>query len=105
MKFYKFEDMVGGWFVGNFEPSALKTKFEVCYKKHKKGEDWPSHYHKRATEINLLIKGQMLINGILINKGDIFVIEPNEIAVPSFLENCKLIVIKTVSDPKDKYLV
>ena len=41
MQIYKLEDMKGGWFVGNFSPSAFQTEgFEVCYKKHHKGEKW-----------------------------------------------------------------
>ena len=37
MKIYDFKKMIGGWFVGNFKPTAYKTKsFEVSYKIHKK---------------------------------------------------------------------
>jgi hypothetical protein len=97
--------MIGGWFVGNFEPSAKKENFEVCYKQHKKNEKWETHYHKNATEINLLIKGNMKINETIIEEGDIFVIEPYYISKPEFLEDCSLIVVKTKSDKHDKYIV
>ena len=64
MKIYDFKKMVGGWFIGNFKPSSLRTKkFEVSYKIHKKKEKWDRHYHKKATEINLVIKGKMKIRG------------------------------------------
>ena len=80
MKIFKFNEMKGGWFVGNFTPSAYKTEeFEVCYKEHKKGETWPVHYHKIATEINLLVTGKMLIQNTIVNSGDIFLLEPGEI--------------------------
>ena len=98
--------MVGGWFVGDFEPSSYKTKdFEVCYKYHSKGEIWDTHYHKKATEINLLVKGSMKINGVTLKEGLIFIIDPFYISTPEFLEDCELVVIKTVSDQNDKYLV
>ena len=38
MKKFKHDQMKGGWFVGNFEPSGFKTEnFEVGYLEHKKG--------------------------------------------------------------------
>ena len=106
MKIYKMKDMTGGWFVGDFEPSAIKTKeFEVCYKCHAKGEQWPTHYHKVATEISFVISGKMTIQGQLLQEGDIFVLEPNEVADPVFLEDCCLVVVKTPSVIGDKYEV
>jgi len=101
----RMEDMVGGWFVGDFEPSMFRSKdFEVCYKEHKKGEQWDSHYHT-GTEINYLIRGRMTINGRELNKGDLFLIEPYEVASPVFLEDCELIVVKTPSNVNDKFIV
>lgn len=106
MKILKFKDMINGWFIGNFEPSAYKTEdFEVCYKHHIKNEKWDTHYHKKAIEINLLIKGKMKINGIIIEEGSIFVIEPYYISAPEFLEDCEIIIVKTISDKNDKYLI
>ena len=41
MKVMKLEDMFKGWFIGDFEPTAYKSKdFEVCYRVHPKGEKW-----------------------------------------------------------------
>jgi len=98
--------MIGGWFIGDFEPSVLRTKdFEVCFKQHKKGEDWPRHYHKEATEYTILIRGQLAINGQLIRAGHGFVIEPGEAVKAVFLTDCELIVVKTPSVPGDKYEV
>ncbi len=106
MKIYKQTDWFKGWFLGSFEPSAFKTNTcEACFKKHKKGEKWPVHYHKIATEINYLIHGKMTIQNIEFNAGDVFVIEPNEIANPEFIEDCELIVVKIPSVPNDKYEV
>ena len=68
MKINKIEEMVGGWFIGDFEPSVLKTKdFEVCYKFHHAGEIWDNHYHKVATEINYLIRGKMNLYYCIMN--------------------------------------
>jgi hypothetical protein len=98
MKIQRIENMVGGWFIGNFEPSVFKTKdFEVSYKKHYKGEFWDSHYHRIVTEINLLISGEMILQDKKLVSGDIFTIEPFEIADPEFLTDCEIIVVKIPS--------
>jgi hypothetical protein len=47
----------------------------------------------------------MTINDVQINEGQIFVIEPYYVSEPVFLEDCELVVIKTISDEKDKYIV
>jgi hypothetical protein len=104
MKLDRIENMVGGWFIGNFEPSIYKTDaFEVCLKRHAKGESWPTHFHKQATEINCLIRGEMTISDVHLTSGDLFIIEKNEIAQPVFLTDCELIVVKVPSILGDKY--
>ena len=103
MKVSKLEDTHRGWFIGDFEPSALRTKdFEVGILGHKKGEDWPAHIHEHCTEYNVLLQGKMTIQNQELNAGDIFVIEKNEVADPIFHEDCKVVVIKTPSIPQDK---
>lgn len=95
-----------GWFIGNFDPALLKTdQFEIGLLHHPKGEKWPKHYHKIGTEYNLLVEGRMIINGQEMIAGDIFVIEPNEVAEPDFLEDCKIVCVKMPSLPGDKYEV
>lgn len=90
--------MVGGWFVGNFEPTAYKTKdFEVSYKLHPKGQEWDIHYHTDVTEINYVIRGKMILQGKTLKTGDIFILEPYEIADPNFIEDTEIICVKTPS--------
>lgn len=106
MDIFKMKDMKGGWFIGNFEPTAFKTEeFEVCYKQHTKGEQWDTHYHKEGTEINYLVDGKMIIQNKQLNKGDIFILHPFEIADPIFLEDCTVLIIKTPSKPGDKFTI
>ena len=106
MQIFKLKDMKGGWLIGDFEPSILRTQdFEVACVKHTKGDNWPVHYHKEATEINVMIKGKMRIQDTILTEGDIFVIKPYEVADPVFLEDCEVVCIKTPSCPGDKYIV
>lgn len=106
MNVTKITDYVRGWFIGNFEPSLLKTKdFEVGLLRHSKGENWPAHYHKQSVEYNVLVSGRMIVHGRELNSGDVFVFEKGEIADPQFLEDCVLVVVKVPSIPNDKYEV
>lgn len=106
MKTYKFNKMKKGWFIGNFSPTAYKTRrFEVSYKLHKKNEKWPVHYHKKADEINLIVKGKMKIKNKIMNTGDIFVLKKKEVANPIFLKNTYIICVKTTSSKNDKFII
>lgn len=106
MQRQKLSDMWRGWLIGDFEPSVHRTKeFEVGVLTHAKGEIWPKHYHAEAVEINVLLEGKMRVNDEIIESGDIFVFERYEAAAPIFLEDCKVLCVKTPSKPGDKYEV
>ena len=104
MKVFDIKKMIGGWYIGNFKPSAFRTKnFEVSYKIHKKNEKWPYHYHKKSDEINLILKGRMKIRKKILKKGDIFILKKKEIADPIFLKTTHIICVKVPSSKNDKY--
>ena len=102
----KLKDMHRGWFIGNFDPSVLNTEdFEVGVLTHLKDEKWPAHYHKVGTEYNVLLSGRMRVCDTELCKGDIFVIEPNEVADPVFHEDCTILCVKVPGDSTDKIIV
>ena len=106
MQILKLSDFKGGWFVGNFEPTSFKTKeFEVGYHKYKKGQNWDHHFHKQMDEINLIIKGCVVIQGKKLVTGDVVIINRYEVSDPNFLEDTDIIIIKIPSVPGDKYKV
>ena len=98
--------MIKGWFIGNFEPSLLKTNaVEVALKKYKKGDYEDSHYHKIATEFTVIVSWKVKINGIEYREGDIIVIEPNDSTDFEALEdNTVNVVVKIPGANNDKYL-
>lgn len=105
MKVAKLEDMVKGWFVGNFDPTLIKTnEVEVAVKEYKKGDYEEKHYHKIATEITVIVSGRVKMNGIEYSKGDIIVIEPNEATDFEALEDTINTVVKYPGANDDKYL-
>ena len=105
MKIAKLDDMVKGWFVGNFNPTLLKTNdVEVAVKEYKKGDKEEKHYHKIATEITIIVSGRVKMNGIEYSKGDIIVIEPNEVTDFEALEDTVNTVVKFPGVNNDKYI-
>ena len=105
MKTANLNDMIKGWFVGNFEPTVLKTNdVEVAVKKYKKGDNEEKHYHKIATEITVIVKGKVKMNGVEYNENDIIVIEPNESTDFEVLEDTICTVVKYPGANDDKYL-
>lgn len=105
MRVESLENMKRGWFVGNFEPSLIKTNdVEVAVKKYNKGDYEEAHYHKLATEITVIVSGSAKMNGIVYNEGDIIVIEPNDVTDFEALEDTSCTVVKYPGASNDKYL-
>ncbi|ADD69441.1 conserved hypothetical protein [Denitrovibrio acetiphilus DSM 12809] len=106
MKISKLDDMFKGWFVGNFDPTLLKTNdVEVAVKSYKKGDYEEAHFHKIATEITVIVSGKVKMNGQTYVAGDIIVIEPNESTDFEALEESVNVVVKHPGANDDKYLV
>ena len=84
-----------------FAPQSLN--FVIWTRFHPKGEKWDLHYHKEGTEINLLIKGKMIMQGKELSSGDVFIVYPYEISDPVFLEDCAIVCVKTPSSTEDKF--
>lgn len=95
---------INGWFIGNFEPTLVKSKdVEIAHHFYSKGFKGTPHTHKIATEYNYIISGKLFASGKELKGGDIFIYEPSEISDVEFLEDTDLIVIKMPSVPGDKY--
>lgn len=106
MKIAKLDDMVKGWFVGNFTPAIYQTNdVEVAVKNYKKGDFEQKHYHKIATEITVIVSGKVKMNGVEYQKGDIIVILPNESTDFEAFEDTVTTVVKLPGAINDKYIV
>jgi quercetin dioxygenase-like cupin family protein len=105
MKKNSLENMVNGWFVGNFEPTLIRTNnIEVAVKEYKKGDFEALHHHKIATEITVIVIGKVLMNGLEYRKGDIIIIEPNQATDFEVLEDTITTVVKYPGARNDKYI-
>lgn len=102
----KLDEMVGGWLVGDFEPTCLKTRAcEVACKHYEAGAAEAAHVHRIATEITLIASGRVRMNGRTFGAGDIIRLEPGEATDFLALERSTTIVVKMPSVAGDKYLV
>jgi hypothetical protein len=97
--------MINGWFVGNFHPTILSTNdVEVAVKKYKKNDCEVSHFHKIATEITVIIEGEVEMNGVKYSAGDIIKIEPDQVTDFKALQNTTTVVVKHPGANNDKYI-
>jgi len=105
MKTARLENMVKGWFVGNFDPTLIRTNdVEVAVKEYRKGDHEDRHYHKISTEITVISSGRVRMNGVEYVKGDIIVIEPNQSTDFEVLEDTITTVVKYPGANNDKYM-
>lgn len=103
MKFYRLDQMTGGWFAGNFTPAAFATKdFEVAVKRYRAGDREPRHEHRFATEITVVVEGTVRMAGRTLNAGEIVVLAPGEVTDFFALVDCITVCVKSPSVPSDK---
>jgi hypothetical protein len=106
MQIYQINDFIGGWFIGNFNPSIVEREdFEVSVKYYKAGDIEKRHLHKEAIEYTVIGKGKIRMNQQIIDQGSIAVIDKNESTDFEVLEDTITFVIKTPSVKNDKYIV
>ncbi len=104
MKHYKLENMIKGWFVGGFSPTAFDTDVcEIAVKKYKAGDAEEMHYHKVVTEITLVVTGRVRMLEKEWVEGDILVLEPGVATRFEALTDVINVVVKLPGVRGDKY--
>lgn len=104
MDVHKLSDFIGGWFIGDFQPTLLKTPgFEVAWKVHTGHEGVEPHLHRQVTEYNLLAHGSMTVNGVRLEERDLFILHPGErVDIDIHTEQVHVVCVKVPSIPADK---
>ena len=99
------DEFTKGWFVGNFSPVLLYSKdYEIAVKWFKKGETEPLHKQIVATEITVVVDGQIRLGNQIFSKGDVITIAPGEFAEFESITDSSLVCVKTPSLPDDKVI-
>lgn len=105
MKRAKLEEMVGGWFVGDFTPSVLTTAaVEVAVKRYTAGDRDPSHHHRIASEITVVISGEARMRDAHLTAGDIVMLEAGESSDFEALTDVTVVAVKHPGARDDKHL-
>ena len=104
MRKARLGDMVKGWFVGDFSPVAYRTPAaEVAVKEYKSGDAEERHVHRIATEVTLVFKGVVQMNGVRYGEGEIVVLDPGEATDFRCLADAITVVVKVPGAKDDKY--
>lgn len=105
MKKDRLTNFIGGWFIGNFSPSLLKTNdVEVAVKHYNTGDYDKEHYHKIGTEYTVIVKGRVKMSGKEYAEGDVLTIPPLESTDFLALTEATTVVVKIPGASNDKYL-
>ncbi|MCB2227337.1 MAG: hypothetical protein KQH53_11725 [Desulfarculaceae bacterium] len=103
---HQLSEMIGGWFVGDFDPTVVRSKdVEVAVKQYTRGDSEQRHMHKVAAEITVIAQGHVRMNGTDYKTGDIVLIHPGESTDFQAVEDTLTVVVKMPSVMGDKYLV
>lgn len=105
MELYNLKDMIRGWFIGDFSPSAIRaSNFEVGVKRYSAGDREARHVHKISTELTLVIDGSVKIGGTTLHSNEMIILHPGEPSEFISLTDSTLVVVKVPSVGGDKYL-
>jgi quercetin dioxygenase-like cupin family protein len=100
----KLQSMIKGWFVGDFSPTVLRAEgFEVGVKYYKKDDHEEWHVHKVATEITVVVQGEVEMCGRRFFAGDIVTLKPGEGTDFKAITDSINVVVKVPSVKGDKY--
>ena len=106
MELHNIDDFKGGWFIGDFEPTLLRTKdFEISVRHYKAGDEEEKHVHKIADEYTVVIIGIVEMNGVKYHPKDVVLIEKGEVVKFRVLTDAITIAVKVPSIIGDKYVV
>ncbi len=101
---FELEDMIKGWFIGDFEPTLYKTNdVEVAIKHYKAGDFEESHYHKIATEFTIVLNGRIEMDGNMYINNDIVKIAPGVSSDFKAITDVTTVVVKIPGAMNDKY--
>ena len=104
MRSARLDDMIRGWFVGDFEPTALRTDaVEVAVKRYQAGDSEELHHHQIATELTAVLSGEVRMCGQVWGPGDIIVLDPGEATSFEAISAATVIAVKTPGARGDKY--
>jgi hypothetical protein len=106
MTVHRLDEMVRGWFVGDFEPTVHRTSdVEVAIKSYAAGDAEARHVHEIATELTAVVHGSVRMDGVELRAGDIVEVPPGRPSDFLALTDATVVAVKLPAVAGDKYLV
>ncbi len=103
---HQLDDMVRGWFIGDFDPVAHRSgEVEIAIKHYLAGDAEPRHVHKISTELTAVISGSIRMNDRELGAGDILTLEPGEPCDFLAVSDAVVVAVKVPAAKDDKYPV
>jgi anti-sigma factor ChrR (cupin superfamily) len=103
---HQLDNMVRGWFIGDFEPVAYRSSdVEVAIKHYRGGDIEPRHVHRISTELTAVISGTIRMDGRDLGPGDILTLAPGEPCDFLAVTDAIVVAVKVPAAKDDKYLV
>lgn len=100
------DEMVRGWFVGDFEPSVVRSRdVEVAIKHYAAGDAESAHVHRIATELTAVVSGTVRMAGRELRAGEVIRLEPGEPSAFEALTDAVTVCVKLPAAADDKYLI
>jgi mannose-6-phosphate isomerase-like protein (cupin superfamily) len=101
---HRLDDMIRGWFVGDFEPTVERSsEVEVAIKSYVAGDAEERHVHKVATEVTAVVSGSVRMDGADLHAGDIVRIPPGQPSDFLALTDAVVVAVKLPAVAGDKY--
>jgi quercetin dioxygenase-like cupin family protein len=102
--YHRLDEMVRGWFVGDFEPTVERsTQVEVAIKHYAAGDAEERHVHRIASELTAVVSGSVRMGGAELHAGDIVRIPPGRPSDFLALTDAVVVAVKLPAVPGDKY--
>lgn len=103
---HRLDEMIRGWFVGDFEPTVERSsQVEVAIKRYAAGDAEARHLHKVATELTAVVSGSVRMDGVDLHAGDIVRIPPGQASDFLALTDAVVVAVKLPAVAGDKYPV
>lgn len=101
---FKLEEMIKGWFIGNFNPTLFSTNdVEVGIKRYVAGDQEGYHHHKIATEFTVILNGTVEMSNNTFTDGDIIKINPGVTTDFKAITDVTTVVVKIPGVMNDKF--
>ncbi|HWE09010.1 MAG TPA: hypothetical protein VG325_06635 [Solirubrobacteraceae bacterium] len=103
---HRLDEMVRGWFIGDFDPAVHHSSdVEIAIKHYVAGGSEERHVHKVATEVTAVVSGTVRMDGHELHAGEMITLSPGEASDFVAVTDAVVVAVKLPAVAGDKYPV